>query len=59
MKEALKCCLCGKKVVGYGNNPWPLVKDIKSRCCDQCNTTKVVPARISEHFKQVATKARR
>ena len=39
------CCLCKKKdTVGYGNNPFPLKK--KGKCCDECNSTKVIPARI-------------
>lgn len=37
------CCLCGCSYEGYGNNAWP-VKD--GRCCDVCNATKVIPARI-------------
>ena len=44
------CCLCGKRSLGwgdnqeYGNNPSPL-KD-KGECCDKCNSTKVIPARL-------------
>jgi hypothetical protein len=38
------CCLCGRMFIGYGNNPWPLKGD---RCCDGCNDSKVIPARIS------------
>lgn len=41
-----KCCICGVMERGYGNNPWPVVEDVYSRCCDYCNTTKVLPARI-------------
>jgi len=39
-----KCCLCGKEKNDYGNNPYPLEK--KGSCCDECNKTKVIPARI-------------
>ena len=45
------CCLCGKRSLGwgdnqeYGNNPRPL-KD-KGECCDNCNETKVIPARLN------------
>lgn len=38
-------CLCGRLCSGWGNNPDPL-KD-EGRCCDQCNTEKVIPARIA------------
>lgn len=41
-----KCCICGYKFLGYGNNPWPIVDDDKSRCCDKCNYSKVIPERI-------------
>lgn len=39
----MKCVLCGKKIVGYGNNAEPLAH---GRCCDECNVTKVIPYRI-------------
>lgn len=39
------CCLCGKEFVGYGNTAWPLNDD--GRCCDECNTSKVIPARLA------------
>ena len=44
-KENPTCCLCGKKCENeFGNNAWPL-KD-NGKCCDECNITKVVPARM-------------
>ena len=42
--EEQKCCICGEKFVGFGNNPWPIKE--KGRCCDNCDDTKVIPARI-------------
>lgn len=39
------CCLCGKTLTGYGNNPWPL-KDA-GKCCDKCNFELVIPRRIA------------
>lgn len=39
-----KCCICGKKIIGYGNDPWPVKMD--GECCDECNITHVVLARI-------------
>ena len=38
-----KCCLCGKQYVGYGNDARPLSN---GRCCDECNTKRVIPARL-------------
>ena len=36
MKEhKFKCCICGKMITGYGNDPWP-IKD-EGECCDKCN----------------------
>ena len=37
------CVLCGKRVKGYGHNPYP-IKD-KGRCCNDCNS-KVIEERI-------------
>lgn len=42
----LDCSLCGVSVEEFGHNPWPLAKNENDRCCDECNITKVVPARI-------------
>jgi len=39
-----KCCICGDKFRGLGNNAEP-VND--GRCCDECNHTKVVSARLN------------
>ncbi len=39
------CCICGKEVEEYGNNPWPVKEE--GRCCNRCNLDKVLPARIS------------
>ena len=44
-KEEHICCLCGDVFYGYGNNPAPLARSSK-RCCDMCNMTKVIPARL-------------
>jgi hypothetical protein len=48
------CCLCGDIFEGYGNNPAPLVTppdddtEWDEECCDNCNATKVIPARMKE-----------
>ena len=58
MKEFENCCICNKKIIGYGNNPdgacW---KDtdgkivvgtftVNDRCCDECNSKFVIPGRL-------------
>ena len=60
----IKCCLCGvlmtrnTKDISKGqptfNNPSPLGKNIGDVCCDSCNTTKVIPARIKQIDKAAA-----
>ena len=44
-KKGQQCCLCGDLFDGFGNNPYPLSKT--GRCCDCCNATKVIPARLN------------
>ena len=44
-KEIKTCCLCKDQFEGYGNNPLPLYNK-KGRCCNICNLTKVLPARL-------------
>lgn len=44
MKEKEKCCICGREIEGMGNNPYPIWK--KGTCCDQCNSTVVLPERL-------------
>ena len=53
-EEEKVCCLCGKKLERWGNDPWPLAED--GECCDECNYKKVIPARIEMHrgHKEVA-----
>ena len=38
------CCICGRILVDYGNNPHPVKEN--GECCNFCNLTKVVPARL-------------
>ena len=44
-KEEFTCCICGETCKGFGNNPYPLVKEEGARCCDECND-QVIIARI-------------
>jgi hypothetical protein len=52
MAKQIKCCLCGKlipiEVSGWslGNNAEPLVNN--GRCCNECNQTRVIPARLDQ-----------
>lgn len=39
------CCICGKKFHGHGNNPRPVKEE--GQCCNECNYTKVIPARLN------------
>lgn len=41
----IKCCICGGEVEGHGNNPAPVKSE--GRCCNTCNLTKVIPARLT------------
>ena len=44
-----ECVLCNDIFIGgYGNNPDPVVKEWSARCCDACNTSIVLPARVKE-----------
>lgn len=49
-KEAFKCCICGGFFYGYGNNPYPVVEDEDARCCDACDSTVVISARIEQMY---------
>ena len=46
MEKKTTCCICGKPFKGYGNNPWPIAE--KGVCCDKCNLTQVIPARLQQ-----------
>lgn len=39
----MTCCLCGIEITGYGNNADPVKV---GTCCDLCNATEVIPARL-------------
>ena len=43
--EKHKCVICGHDFEGYGNNAEPVKPGI---CCDECNETKVIPARLKQ-----------
>lgn len=41
-----ECCICHQIFTDWGNDPWPVVLDDDAICCDACNATVVLPARI-------------
>ena len=48
------CCICGKGSKGFGNNPetvGALKYSLDAQCCDECNDTVVIPARLGAMFK--------
>lgn len=44
------CSICGKNYEGYGNNAEPVNN---GRCCNNCNTTIVVPRRMQDYRNQL------
>lgn len=49
--EKTECCICGKEIRKYGNNPYPVSVD--GVCCDACNITKVIPMRLSRTYRML------
>lgn len=46
------CCICGKECENeYGNNPYPLFTGKDERCCDKCNDSYVLYARLNRVSK--------
>ena len=50
VKPAHRCVLCGVQFTGWGNNPQPLAE---GHCCDDCNWTRVIPARFEQLERQL------
>ncbi len=50
MEKIKLCCICGSIITGWGNNPWPVVKDEDAECCAICNDTVVLTARFKQMF---------
>ena len=48
MVKTKMCVFCGKRITGYGNNPWPLTRE--GKCCGECNMRLVLPERIKMHL---------
>jgi hypothetical protein len=49
IEKTFTCCLCGKEVQEWPNNPWPIKK--RGQCCKACDWAKVVPARMAQHLQ--------
>lgn len=51
----MRCCICKKEFIGFGNNPYPLCHkdDYDSRCCNDCND-KVIQARLDMACNQLS-----
>lgn len=45
------CCLCGREFKEWGNNAQPLSD---GRCCNECNNSRVIPARINNIKKEMS-----
>lgn len=58
--ETGACCLCDGRYERWGNNPYPLCAetDMESRCCDECNSQKVIRARMISMFRKDALRKR-
>ena len=50
--EKYKCCICGKEFTDWGNDPWPVNTDENAKCCDDCDMSVVVPARLNMMYKK-------
>lgn len=51
----MKCVICDKEIIGYGNNARP-IND--GQCCDECNINIVIPERtillkMQEAFNEI------
>ena len=44
--KKLNCCICGREIIGIGNNPMPVVTTPGAKCCDTCNSQAVIPTRM-------------
>lgn len=45
MNKEKICCICGKKFIGHGHDPFPVKKGAGEVCCDECEYEVVLPRR--------------
>ena len=43
--NSLTCSICGKPIIGLGNDPRPIRENKYDLCCDECDTQYVQPTR--------------
>lgn len=48
----MKCCICNKNIIGYGNNPAPIMHKMNEKCCDDCDNEVVTPLRVALYFRK-------
>lgn len=53
-KPTLICSICQRTYVGWGNNAWPMNA---GRCCDDCNSFIVIPARMGPPIPKGGSRA--
>ena len=50
----MKCIFCGKEIKSNASNScWPIYTDVSVRCCNNCNMSKIIPARFAMMKKEV------
>jgi hypothetical protein len=52
LSSFFNCCFCRRDYGNYGHNPAPLTNDPRQRCCESCNSSKVLPERIARIQKK-------
>ena len=50
MRGSYQCCICENNFSGYGHNPQPVDDTEGARCCDRCNSSVVIPARLKNYI---------
>lgn len=51
------CSVCGKEIIGLGNDPRPIVDDKAAWCCDECDSHYVQPAKRMLNYLEKFSKA--
>ena len=49
----MNCVICKGKILGFGNNAWPLHD---GQCCDICNGTVVLLRRLEDMLRSGSRK---
>lgn len=49
--DTFKCCICGKEVNEWGNDPWPVDMHPDHKCCNACDMSVVLAARLRSMAK--------